>query len=168
MEREKTVFFTGHRKIENSAMADLRHDLYSTVCSLILQGYDSFICGGALGFDTEAANCVLSFKSKFPHVKLILALPCYDQTMKWDDLGDLSEYKRILGEADSVEYMQQFYTEGCMHERNRWMADHSSVCVAYLKSRRGGTAYTYKYASKKGLRLFNLATGEETEQLSFC
>ena len=168
MEKDKTVFFTGHRIIAKSAVADLRHDLYSTVCSLILQGYDSFICGGAIGFDTEAACCVLSFREKFPHIKLILALPCRDQTVKWEDLEDLNEYKRILGEADLVEYMREFYTEGCMHERNRWMADRSSVCVAYFNGHRGGTAYTYKYAREKGLRLFNLATGEETEQLSFC
>ena len=168
MDRSRTVCFTGHRKIAKESMADMKSDLYSCVCKLILEGYNTFICGGAVGFDTEAAECVLSFKVRFPDIKLVLALPCRDQTVKWADISDLSRYKRILGEADSVEYITPFYTDGCMLERNRWMVDRSASCVAYLTSERGGTAYTYKYAKKCGIRVINIATGEETEQMSFC
>ena len=167
MDKEKTVFFTGHRKIAEDRKKEMTVDLYSCVCRFILAGYDHFICGGAMGFDTYAAECVLSFRERFPNIKLILALPCRDQTTKWSDLASLEKYKEILGRADDVKYMQNFYTEGCMHERNRWMADNSSVCIAYLTSKRGGTAYTYNYALKNGLRVINLATGEESFQLSF-
>ena len=167
MEKEKTVFFTGHRKIAEDRKKDMIADLYSTVCRFILAGYDHFICGGAVGFDTYAAECVLSFRERFPNVKLILALPCRDQTMKWSDLASLEKYKEILGKADDVKYMQTFYTDGCMHERNRWMADNSSVCIAFMTAKRGGTAYTYNYSLKNGLKVINLATGEENYQLSF-
>ncbi|MBQ4067176.1 MAG: DUF1273 family protein [Clostridia bacterium] len=165
MNREKTAFFTGHRALPQDNMAELRAQLYSAVGRLIHMGYDSFICGGAIGFDTEAALCVLAYREKFPNVRLILALPCRDQTQKWENLKSLNTYKHILGAADLVEYMQPFYTSDCMHIRNRWMADHSSVCLAYLTSQQGGTAYTFRYAQKKGLKAVNLAEGLVSEQL---
>lgn len=157
MEREKTVCFTGHRNIPASVCAEVTSRLYSTVARLILDGCENFICGGAVGFDTSAAVCVLNMKERFPHIKLVLALPCRDQTMRWENLEDLSKYKEILGKADSVVYMQPFYSDGCMHQRNRWMVDHSSICVAYLTARRGGTFYTYNYAEKCGLKTINIA-----------
>ena len=33
-----------------------------------------------------------------------------------------------------------------------------SVCVCYLNRESGGTAYTVRYAGKKGLEIINLAT----------
>ena len=167
MEKEKTVFFTGHRIIAEEKKREMLSELYSAVCRFIISGYDHFICGGAMGFDTYAAECVLSFRDRFPHIKLVLALPCRNQTMKWNDLASLGKYKEILGKADVVEYMQTFYTDGCMHERNRWMADNSSACIAYMTGKRGGTAYTYKYAVDNGLRVINVATGEEISQMTF-
>ena len=164
MEREKTVCFTGHRIIPAAIRPALLSELYSTVMRLIMEGYDSFICGGAVGFDTMAAECVLSMRERYPDIKLILALPCRDQTLKWDDLDDLTRYKEILGKADRVEYAEVFYSQGCMHKRNRWMVDHSSVCIAYLTSNRGGTAYTCNYANKSAVELINL--GEKTKEVA--
>lgn len=158
-DRSKCVCFTGHRHIAKDAMAELSARLYCTVTELILEGCDTFICGGAVGFDTEAAECVLQLKERFTDVRLILALPCRDQTVKWNDIEDLARYKRILGMSDGVFYVTDFYTPDCMHRRNRWMADNSSVCVAYCDGRRGGSAYTVKYAAAKGLRIMNLAEG---------
>lgn len=156
-DRSKCVCFTGHRHIAKSAMADLCARLYCAVCGLINEGYDTFICGGAVGFDTVAAECVLALKDRFPEINLVLALPCRDQTVKWHDTDDVVKYKKILGSSDSVVYMSNFYTDDCMHRRNRWMADNSSVCVAYCDGRRGGSAYTVKYADGQGLRIINLA-----------
>ena len=42
------------------------------MCALVL--------AGTLGFDTLAAQCVLSLKNQHPHIKLILVLPCITQT----------------------------------------------------------------------------------------
>ena len=36
--------------------------------------------GGALGFDTLAAQTVLDMKKEYPQLRLILVLPCEDQT----------------------------------------------------------------------------------------
>ncbi|MBE6586985.1 MAG: DUF1273 domain-containing protein [Ruminococcaceae bacterium] len=165
MDKEKTAFFTGHRAIPESSVRPMLSELYSTVCRLILEGYDSFICGGAVGFDTYSAECVLSFRERFPDIRLTLALPCRDQTMKWNSLKDLNKYKSILGRADSVVYVRDFYCDGCMLERNRWMADHSSLCIAYLTKSKGGSAYTYNYSKKIGIRIINIAEKTENPQL---
>ena len=45
-----------------------------------------------------------------------------------------------------------------MHVRNRALVDASNVCIAYMTdASRGGTAYTVRYAEKKGIPVYNLA-----------
>ena len=155
--KNKTVCFTGHRIIDGDHSAEMRSKLYSVVMSLINDGCDTFICGGAMGFDTEAAECVINLRERCPHIKLLLFLPCRDQTAIWKSGVLLSKYKSILGKADGVFYVSDFYQSGCMHQRNRSMADASSVCVAYMKKSAGGTGYTVSYAEKHGVRVINLA-----------
>jgi len=42
-------------------------------------------------------------------------------------------------------------------KRNRYLADHSGVCLCYLTQTTGGTAYTVGYAKQKGLAVVNIA-----------
>lgn len=128
-----------------------------TIAELICEGCDCFICGGAVGFDTLAACRVVVAKRHFPDIAFSLILPCRDQTARWTNAYDIALYQRLKGLADTVEYASDIYSSGCMLERNRMMADRSSVCVAYYDgSHGGGTAYTVRYATKQGLRLVNL------------
>ncbi|MBE6713909.1 MAG: DUF1273 domain-containing protein [Ruminococcaceae bacterium] len=168
--KDKTVCFTGHRAVPRDEIPQLNSALYSAVAKLICRGYTDFLCGGAVGFDTMAAECIINLRRRFPDITLSLVLPCRDQTMKWKNSEDVSQYKRILGSADRIEYISDFYNEECMHERNRRMVDRSSVCISYLKHRRGGTHYTYKYAKQKGLEILNLSetTLPDLFQLSIC
>lgn len=53
-----------------------------------------FGAGGALGFDTLAAQTVLELKKKYPDIRLILVLPCLSQTRNWK-AANISEYERI-------------------------------------------------------------------------
>ena len=156
--KERSVCFSGHRTVRKFEEEALRDKLSRAVDIYIRRGFDTFICGGAVGFDTMAARMVIDKKKLRPNLKLVLALPCRDQTSKWTKLEDLVAYKEILGAADEVVYTSVFYTSGCMHARNRYMVDSSSVCVAYKHSDRGGTAYTVDYATKKGLEVINLAS----------
>ena len=50
---------------------------------LIDQGVTYFIAGGALVFDTLAAQTVLDLKKDYAQIKLILAIPCKNQSDKW-------------------------------------------------------------------------------------
>lgn len=154
--KEKTVCFTGHRTIPMLKKWKIEKKLKDTLETLIEEGYCYFGAGGALGFDTIAAQIVLNLKKKHPEIKLILVLPCKNQTRGWDE-KDISVYESIIGQADKVVYTQEHYDRGCMFKRNRHLVDNSSVCVAYLTEEKGGTAYTVNYANQKGVKVINIA-----------
>ena len=122
----------------------------------IEQGYRYFGCGGALGFDTLAAQTVLRLQEIYPEISLILVLPCRDQTRGWKQ-ADVAEYDRIMKAADKVTYTSEQYYSGCMHKRNRHLVDNSSLCICYLTEQSGGTAYTVNYARSQGLKIINVA-----------
>lgn len=154
--REKTACFTGHRKIPPESISELSQRLKNTLLRLIEEGYMYFGAGGALGFDTLAAQCVLSLKNQYTHIKLILVLPCITQTKGWSE-NDIAIYEEIKSQADKVVYTSREYSRGCMFKRNRRLVDCSSVCVAYLTQEKGGTAYTVNYAKEHGLTFYNIA-----------
>ena len=154
--KEKTVCFTGHRTIPMLKKWKIEKKLKATLEALIDNGYCYFGAGGALGFDTIAAQTVLGLKKKHPEIKLILVLPCKNQTRGWEE-KDVSVYESIIEQADKVVYTQEHYDRGCMFKRNRHLVDNSSVCVAYLTEEKGGTAYTVNYANQKGVKVINIA-----------
>lgn len=154
--RDKTVCFTGHRELPVLKLISIKSKLKATLKKLIDEGYCYFGAGGALGFDTIAAQAVLELREKNPQVKLILVLPCLSQADRWNE-KEKKIYADILNKADKVVYTSQDYTRGCMFKRNRHLVDNSSVCVCYLTEDKGGTAYTVDYANKNGLRVINIA-----------
>ena len=154
--KEKTVCFTGHRTIPMLKKWKIEKKLKETLEALIDNGYCYFGAGGALGFDTIAAQTVLGLKKKHPEIKLILVLPCKNQTRGWEE-KDVSVYESIIEQADKVVYTQEHYDRGCMFKRNRHLVNNSSVCVAYLTEEKGGTAYTVNYANQKGVKVINIA-----------
>lgn len=154
--RERTVCFTGHRKILPEQQDKVARQLKKTIVELANDGYQFFGAGGALGFDTLAAQAVLDLKSDLPQIKLILVLPCLSQADRWS-LNDKEIYEDIKKRADKIVYTSREYTRGCMHKRNRHLVDNSSVCVCYLREVTGGTAYTVEYAKSKNLRVINTA-----------
>lgn len=151
-----TVCFSGHRKIPLNERTFLVQRLEEVIYQLIQKGYISFATGGAIGFDTLAAQTVLKCKQTHPDIKLILVLPCLTQAKYWSD-ADKAIYDDILHRADQVQYASDEYNKSCMYERNRQLVDMSSVCICYLKAKTGGTAYTVKYARESGIKTLNIA-----------
>ena len=113
--REKICCFTGHRSIPHEQMRDLPHLLDYQIEKLIVCGVTTFRGGGAIGFDTLAELVVLEKKEKYDFLKLELVLPCRDQTAKWS-ARDKQIYEYILARADSVRYVSEKYTSGCMYD----------------------------------------------------
>ena len=158
--RLQTCCFTGHRFLPENEKEKISLALESTVLSLIHSGYRYFGAGGALGFDTLAAQTVLRLRQSYPDIRLILVLPCVSQADKWSP-ADAAIYQEIIGQANKIVYTSHEYTAGCMFKRNRHLVDHSSVCICYLEKATGGTAYTVDYARKNGLRIINIAEKQE-------
>ena len=154
--KEKTCCFTGHRDMSEHRIKDVVKTLEKELVQLIEEGCCYFGAGGALGFDTIAAHTVLHLKEKYPHIKLILVLPCVDQAKSWS-YEDKVVYEDIKQKADKVVYTSKEYTRGCMHKRNRHLVDNSSVCICYLTENKGGTFYTVNYANSKQLKIVNIA-----------
>lgn len=158
--RHKTCCFTGHRSLPGDAEWSLRQRICDEVTLMYRFGFDTYLAGGALGFDTLAAREVLRMKLSpdFPKLKLALVLPYHGQESKWAPM-DQALYEQIKRKADEVIYTGDVYAKGLLLHRDRYMVDHSSHCIAYLKPgrTRGGTLYTVGYARKNGVGVTNLA-----------
>ncbi len=153
--KEKTLCFTGHRKIPPEELPMISEKLRHTLIDCIKKGYCYFGAGGALGFDTLAAKTVLELKRDYPHIKLILVLPCQNQTRGWKE-KDIAVYEAIKDKADKVVYTAEHYFNGCMQKRNRHLVDCSSLCICYLTEQSGETFYTVNYAKECGIKVLNI------------
>lgn len=155
--KNRTCCFTGHRELPLLDAARIARETREAVLSLYRIGVRYFGAGGAVGFDTVAAETVLELRETLcPEIKLILVLPCRDQTRSWKNERDLRRYAECLRLADKVVYTSQTYHRGCMHKRNRHLVDQSAYCIAYLKKPSGGTAYTVDYAEQRGLVILKI------------
>lgn len=154
--KNRTACFTGHRELPTEILPEISKRLEDTLLTLIEQGYCYFGAGGALGFDTLAAQTVLRLRERYPQIRLILVLPCLNQTRSWQQ-ADVDIYEELKRRADKVTYTSESYFRGCMQKRNRHLVDNSSVCICYLTKPTGGTAYTVDYARRRGLRIINIA-----------
>ena len=154
--KSKTCCFTGHRVMSDQEKQIAAVRLREVIAALMKEGVVYYGAGGALGFDTLAAQTVLEMKKEYPQLCLILVLPCEDQTRNWRS-EDIEIYEDIKARCDKVVYVSRRYTPDCMYKRNRHLVDHSRTCICYLKRENGGTAYTVRYAWKRGLRIFNLS-----------
>ena len=153
--KSTSVCFTGHRVLTNLEKEAIRKQLPVILLQLYQQGFRFFFTGGALGFDTLAAQAILNFRQEHPDAHLVLVKPCPDQTANWFE-ADRIEYDRLAQNTSLIFTVSREYTPQCLHARNRFMVNHCKVCVAYCQRRSGGSFYTLNYARKQGLRLFYL------------
>ncbi len=165
MDKATTCSFTGHRKIDRKHLYLLEEKLPKALALLIDKGYRNFCSGGALGFDLLAAKTVLSLKNQFPHIQLIMVLPCPEQDRFWTE-AQRKLWSEILEKADQVIYTAEHYHKGCMQTRNRCLVDLASIVIAHLTSDSGGTKYTVEYAEKNHIPVIFLPE-KPREQLSF-
>ena len=151
-----TCCFTGHRELPAPRLPRLRALLDAAVEAAAQAGYTAFISGAARGFDLLAAEAVLSAKARRPELRLILALPCPDQTRGWPE-ADLRRWRAIVDACDESLCLSPFYTPQCMLFRDRWMVDHSARCICYMTRFQGGTGFTVRCALERELEMVNLA-----------
>lgn len=161
-EHKSACCFTGHRPAglpaeDSAAMTLLRLRLIHVVQEAAEAGVTSFLCGGAEGFDTLAAEAVLALRGEREGLSLILALPSRDFFVR-RSAGERLRAEAIQRAADRVFYASDAdQSARAMQTRNRYLVDHADCCVAYLRQSRGGTLYTVNYALDRGLPVKNLA-----------
>ena len=151
--------FTGHRKMKDDEGA-ISDKLYSLLERLYdEESISDFYAGGAVGFDTVAAKCVLKLRENHKYVKLHLILPCSNEEQTRNlTASQKNEFNDILKRADSVEYTSPHYYRGCMSSRNKRLVECAEdCCICYYDSTvKSGTAQTVELAKKKGLKIYDL------------
>ena len=156
-DRSKSCCFTGHRIIPRAEVSTIRGRTALAVLALYHEGYRAFIAGGALGFDTIAAEIVLALKEKYPDILLVLVLPSADQASRWH-AAERAHYDAIKERADEVICLAPQYYDGCMQARNRRMVEMSGACIAYMTRPHSGAGQTVRMAEKAGLPVTTVAS----------
>ena len=156
IDKFKVACFSGHRKLPQD-LTEIMENLERAIISLIEQGVVFFGSGGAIGWDQLAATTVLKLKKDYPHIKLVMVLPCppEQQSLKWNE-KQKKRYYKILEQADKVRVLSPKYTNTCMLDRNRHLVDNSAYLICYLRENSGGTFYTVNYAQQKGLKILRI------------
>ena len=152
--------FTGHRMIEESKRARIAGLVRTAIKYAYADGCRDFLCGGALGFDTLAAQEVIKLRQSNKDVRLVLCLPCVNQADAWSERERLM-YTHILESADEVIYASEEYTDSCMRERNFILASRCDILIAYCGRQRSGSGQTLRMADSMGKEIINLYSGTD-------
>lgn len=161
--RDITCCFTGHRSQklpwrfneQDERCLQMKENAKQEIISAINRGYIYFISGMAIGFDMICAELVLELKKQYPQIKLICAIPCKGQEKVWNSLIQ-KRYNNIIKQADKKVVLAEKYTPECMLDRNRYMINNSSLCIALFDGKPGGTAKTITYAKENKVKVIEI------------
>ena len=156
--------FTGHRTIKKEHIKPLGSLLLRAINFAYNSGCRTFLTGGAVGFDTEAARAVVNFRISHPDVRLVSILPCVNQDERWS-MSDKNNYYYLLGASDEVVYLYDEYVDGCLKERNLRLATDCDILIAYVSRTNSGAAQTVRMAEKQNKEIYNLYPTVEREVL---
>ena len=149
------VTFCGHahfsksEKYEQQILAFLEEKVGDQPADMYLGDYGSF--------DSFAYDCCKKYKETHPYISLVFITPYLTIDYQKNHLA----YKKTR--YDSILYPE---IEGkpkryAITYRNKYMVEVADYVVAYVSHDWGGAYKTYKYAQRKGKKIFNLAKFEE-------
>ena len=158
-EKEFTCCFTGHRPVKlpwglretDPRCLELKTQIASALTGIYESGYRRFICGMAIGCDMYFAEAVLALKQLHPDVILEAAIPCDNQSDKWNR-SQKEHYAELLEQCDLITHVSHMYSPGCMMKRNQYMIDSSSLLLACFNGHSSGTMNTILYAERQGVQ----------------
>ena len=153
--RENTCCFTGHRCLSPKLLLPLRSAVKSAVRGLVSEGIIYYGVGGAVGFDTLAAETLFELRKEYPQIRVILVYPCEGFYLRWPT-AEQKRYQMLLPLYDKTVGISNVPSREAYLARNRHLVDHSAQCIAYCGCNYGGTAYTLRYAQKKNCQIQNL------------
>lgn len=154
--RNKTCCFTGHRILQESEQT-ISNKIRREVLNLYDKGYLYFGVGGALGFDTIAAETLFRLRDcEGLKIKIILVAPFKGYNNLWAK-EEKKKFDVNITKYDKVVFVSSVASKDAFLARNRHLINYSSVCITYLIDEYSGTGYTIKYAIKEGLNIINIA-----------
>lgn len=155
----KSLCFTGHRKLAGQYYSGSINtpgpwtNVYNTLYNLLRDQaiVNKFIAGGAIGFDTLAAQVVLALKFAGKPFELTVAVPFAGQESKWPRKSR-EIYTAICNAADNVVVVSEgSYSPQKMQIRNEWMINNTDYTLALFTrgTAAGGTFNAVQYALKE-------------------
>ena len=154
--RPFTCCFTGHRNLPIGQEEEIWKRVYACLEPLLKEGVRYFGVGGALGFDTLVAEKLLMLRESRPEIRIILVQPFPGYQSRWTPAQQARAAAAEARVDKVVAYCQTPGREAFL-ARDRHLVDGSSCCFAWCTRATGGTAYTLRYAQRKGLRVWNVA-----------
>lgn len=152
--RHLSTSFTGHRHVTDCVETAEKVEDAIRLC--YRKGARFFYAGGAVGFDTIAAETVLKLKEELSDIVLIIVVPFPQQDKLFND-SYRKRYLHILDMANEVITISDSFSNFAYLKRNDYMISHSSRLIAYWDEESvGGTSYTYRQAMAKKLAIYNL------------
>lgn len=156
--RQKTCCLTGHRDLPVHQIREIAERTANEVRALIInKGVRFFGVGGAIGYDTLAAEMLCRLREKeFPDIRVILVYPFDGFTKHWT-ARQKADHRRLLPLYDKVVCVGHRAGRDAYLARDRHLVDSSAYCICYCTRNQGGTAYTVQYAMRQGLEIRNVA-----------
>lgn len=168
MNISKVVCFSGYRPekfpfplIKSCPeFATLHASIRAAIIQAMEDGYTSFLCGMAQGFDLLCAEAVMGLQNAggvWGEIQLVAVLPFagHSVSVSWRAAHSLT-----LEQASRVVTIAPAYQAGVYFQRNRYLVDHASRLICYYDGQPGGTEYTLRYARKMRREIINVATSE--------
>lgn len=152
----ETCCFTGHRDIPPGLIPSLTEVVKGQIKALFSQGVIYYGVGGAVGFDTLAAEVLFELRVEHPQIKVILVYPFNGFDSRWQE-GQRMRYRALLPKYDKRVCVSQTPGRDAYLMRDRHLVDCSAHCIAFCSRSYGGTAYTMRYARENGRQVYNLA-----------
>lgn len=154
--REETANLTGHRPKSlpwgydesKQSCINFKTDTKKVFEGAIKFGLKTYLTGMAEGFDMIGAEILIELR-KTHDIKIVAVVPCLGQELKWKP-SQQARYKKILSQCDDIVILSDHYYKDCMNDRNKFMVDHSSVCIACWNGKPSGTGNTVRFAKQNG------------------
>ena len=149
--KDITACFTGHRSYNGSRNDELER----AIRDLYTQGYRTFLCGMAVGFDLAAAEMALALREELPEIEVVAVIPFEGMQCRFS-ASQRATFEDILEKVNSKVILATHYSSEVYAVRNNYLVDNSSACIAYFDGTKGGTAYTVRRAVKNLVRVINI------------
>lgn len=134
----------------------MKSDILKIINDHIDNGFDTFVCGMALGSDTYFAEAVLHSKADYPEIKLVGEVPFLNQSSKWLT-ESRNRYERIRQQCDEWNVVSESYDPNSFIVRNKNIVDRSDELLAIWDgNEEGGTGQTVRMANDKGIPVITL------------
>lgn len=155
MQNGFAVCVSGHRPEmlpTGSSLKMMQSLLFSEINTAVEDGADLFYLGMACGTDLWAADMILHFRRKNPHIRMVCVIPWRGRIERARG-AEAYHVNALMHAADEVKILSERYYRGCFRDRNQYMVSRSRRLIALVTDIRSGTGQTIHMAERAGLEM---------------